>query len=156
MCRSALIVVFLMALLSDAAAQWKILSERDRLNEKTNKYAALAAKTPDRGITAILTVHCSEDKLSDGKRTVSYWLRSSRKVFSGSRINGAYRIDDRASVDRYFTSISPTAILLIAGSPDLSSASRFRVQLESVGQPSLLFDFDLTGIAGASRAIGCD
>ena len=61
-----------------ALAEWKVESFKDRMTEKTVKYATLPAKTADRGISAQLELTCGG--LDDGRALALHWRLQSRLV----------------------------------------------------------------------------
>jgi hypothetical protein len=142
-------VVVLLCLPGPVAAEWRIQSATSRIADKQVKYAEVPARAADQGVDATLELTCNE-------RQRWYAVRLSRSLSRGE-IGASLRIDEGKVEPRFLRVFSdPNRIPIIQAPPfDLISNKRFRVELHLNGGPVLFYDFDITGVAAAAKAIAC-
>jgi hypothetical protein len=136
-----------------AFADWQVHSSKDRMTEKSVKYATLSAKAPDHGVSASIELTCDG---MDGRR--SFTVKLSERMTRGY-ITGKVRLDEHkvrqlASLRTY---ADPYRIPLITAPPyDMWGHKRFRIELFPTGSASLFYDFDLTGIDKTISVLPCN
>lgn len=135
-----------------AAADWSITSYKDRLTDREVKTATIAAKARDHGVLGRLVINCLEDKLVGGL-VLSIETTAS---FSRGRLGLSYRVDQREVEQRLMpVNSAGNGMSSWAKPEELEGAKRIRVELSPARSPNLFFDFDLTGVDNAMKAIPC-
>ncbi|MGY3449779.1 hypothetical protein [Bradyrhizobium sp. USDA 4353] len=141
---------FVVAAASPTRAEWGVRTYRDKMTDKTGKYAVLQAKASDRGIAAALEIDCMA-----GHRP--FHLKLSSPLTRG-KVSLNMRVDERKVRPIILNVLSdPHQIAFITAPPfDLWGRKRFRVQVFPAGGPVLFYDFDLTGIEKAISGLDCN
>lgn len=146
--KTAAVLTFF-ALTASAQAGWQVQTANDRMTDKQVKFATLDAKVSDRGIPATMALWCEKGQRSF---TVHVGMHLTR-----GRLSAAYRVDEGEVMPRFLYVLSdPNRIHILTAPPfDLLGKKRFRVTLMPSGSRQYFYDFDLTGLDEASKAIRC-
>lgn len=149
--RTIIIAATLVASVTAAAADWRIPQERDRMTDKTVKWATVTTKS-DSGVTGTLMLTCLVHDLVGGYHIN---MRTDR-AFTRGNMALRYRFDDEPVEDR----IGPdnTARNGMDGMvrPDeVRDAKRIRVEIRPASSAALHFDFNATGLRKAFEAVPC-
>lgn len=148
--RLAAMIVALSAV--PANADWSITSYKDRLTDQEVKTATVAARSRDQGVFAQLVIRCLQSKVVGGL----YVSIETPLSFTRGRMGLSFRIDQREVEHRFMPVNSGGNGMSNWIQPEeLEGAKRMRVELSPGRSPSLFFDFDLTGVDQAMKAIPC-
>lgn len=142
------LAIILAVIATPAAAEWKVDSFKDRMTDKINKTATVAAAAPDSGISANLRVSCMNGS--------PMMFADISGALTPGRVSGAYRLDS-GSVQPALLSVTsdPHQVAFIAPEPGiLSGRKQMRLQLSPYGK-TLIFQFDVSGSEKIIPLIRC-
>jgi hypothetical protein len=134
---------------SAASGEWKVESFKDRMTDQVTKYATLAAKAEDQGISAVLELAClPSQRLFQVKLSVP---------LTRGEIGANLRVDEGAVRPIFLHVFSDLHRISILGAPpfDLVGHKRFRITLLPTGGPQLFYDFDLAGVDATAKTVPC-
>lgn len=145
------IVATLVASVTAAAADWRIHQERDRMTDKTLKWATVTARS-DSGVTGTLMLTCLVHDLVGGYHIN---MRTDR-VFTRGNMALRYRFDNEAVEDRVGpVNTARNGMDAMVRPDEPRDAKRIRVEILPAGSAALHFDFNATGLRKAFEAVPC-
>lgn len=149
--RTILVVTALVTSVTAAAADWRIHQERDRMTDRTVKWATVMARS-DSGVTGTLMLTCLVHDLVGGYHIN---MRTDR-AFTRGNIGLRYRFDDEPVEDRAGPVNTARNCMDAMVRPDeVRDAKRIRVEILPAGSAALHFDFNATGLRRAFEAVPC-
>jgi hypothetical protein len=152
---SCCLVTFAVSLVitTEAVSAWKIESSKDRMTDQTVSVASVAAKESSGGVRAELVLQCLHDKLVGG-RLLTVFLS---QKFTQGRIGFSFRVDSRALQQRIGAVGTALNTIFVGNARNVLSGDshRFRLQIFPAGSSVLFYDFDISGVKDAFKAVAC-
>lgn len=147
-----LVVTVLVLSALPASAAWKVTSKVDRMTDRAEKTASVAAKASDHGVSATLYIYCLGFK-GDTNPIVN--LQTTAR-FTPGRMGLRYRLDNDEAEPRFMpVDSSGRGMSLWAEPKTFFGKKRLRVEMQPARSSSLFFEFDITGAEQAIRGLGC-